>query len=368
MSPIGTMLESINSGNNLVVANTAINAFVSMVLVVNDENEAGIHEWVTRTLSKMSPEERSRHKLVTNGLYFAVVPQTYAGTFEAYIDLLDATPPSKFREQLLAGYDYVFTQYIEEMPDRRKPDWNHALISPQNYVAQLIEIFGEDRADVEIETKAYEYVIDPAALKQLVVSHIRWFWNTHLKSEWDRVLPMLIESANAFNGQNLNGLNREELFRFITGKEKNDSKWLTFIEPVSELYFLPNPHIGPYIRTAIVRDTAYVVFGAHLPEGSTIHIPELDRADIVSKLSALADDTRLTVLRLLAERGEMRSTEIMDEVKLSQPSISRYLAQLTANGYLNEKRVNSAKVYSLNSDRIEKTLHAVAAYLSVRKS
>lgn len=368
MSPIGTMLESINSVNNLVSVNNVISPFVSMVLVVNDENEVGIHDWVTRTMSKMSIEERFRHKLVTNGLYFAVVPQTCAGSFDSYIDQLDATPPSKFRNQLLDGYDYVFAQSKDDMPDRRKPDWNHALISPQNYVAQLIEIFGEYRADVEIETKAYEYVIDPAALKQLVVSHIRWFWNTHLKAEWERVLPLLTESANAFNSLDLNGMKRNELFRFITGKEKDDSKWLNFIEPAKELYFLPNPHIGPYIRTAIIKDTAYVVFGAHLPEGSNIHIPELDRTEIVSKLSALADDTRLTVLRLLAERGEMRSTEIMDEIKLSQPSVSRYLAQLTANGYLSEKRVNSAKVYSLNSDRIEKTLHAVAAYLSVKKS
>lgn len=367
MSPIGTILEKVNSSSKLVVVNTAINAFVSMVLVVNDENEAGIHDWVTRTMSKMSPEERFRHKLVTNGLYFSVIPQTYAANFDEYIDLLEATSPSKFREQLLAGYDYVFSHYRDEMPDSRKPDWNNALLSPQKYVAQLIEIFGEDRADLEIETKAYEYVVDPAALKQLVVGHIRWFWNTHLKSEWERVLPMLTESANAFNNQNLNGLNRSELFRFITGKEKNDPKWLDFIGPANELYFLPNPHIGPYIRTAVVGDTAYVVFGAHLPEGSTIHIPELDRAEIVSKLSALADDTRLTILRLLAERGEMRSTEIMDEVRLSQPSVSRYLAQLTANGYLNEKRVNSAKVYSLNSDRIEKTLQAVASYLSVKR-
>ncbi len=367
MSPIGTMLESINRDFHWVVVNNAINAFVSMVLVVNDENEAGIHEWVIRTMTKMSPDERFRHKLVTNGLYFAVIPQTNVSDFEAYIDLLDATPPFKFREQLLSGYDYVFSHYKNDLSDQTKPDWNHALLSSQNYIAQLIEIFGEDKADVEIETKAYEYVIDPAALKQLVVSHIRWFWTTHLKVEWERVLPMLTESANAFNSLDLSGMKQEELFRFITGKENNDSKWINFIEPAKNLYFLPNPHIGPYVRTAIVNEAAYVVFGAHLPEGSSIHIPELDRAEIVSKLSALADHTRLTILRLLAERGEMRSTEIMDEVKLSQPSVSRYLAQLTANGYLNEKRVNSAKVYSLNSDRIEKTLQAVASYLSVKR-
>ena len=59
----------------------------------------------------------------------------------------------------------------------------------------------------------------------------------------------------------------------------------------------------------------------------------------------------------------MRANEIMDAIKLSQPSVSRYLGQLTASGYLQEKRINAAKVYSLNHDRIEKTLKAVSAFL-----
>jgi ArsR family transcriptional regulator len=103
-------------------------------------------------------------------------------------------------------------------------------------------------------------------------------------------------------------------------------------------------------------------FGAHLPEGSDVQVPELDRAEIVSKLSALADETRLQILQMVAKNGEMRSNEVMDALKLSQPSISRYLGQLTANGYLQERRVNGAKAYSLNRDRIEKTLKAISAF------
>lgn len=363
MVPIDTGLESIKANQNIVVVDPAINAFVSMVLVVNDENEPGIHEWVSKTYAKLSTEERFRHKLVTNGFYFSLIPLTNAGNFQSFIDQLEATPPLEYRHNLLSGYDNVFEMYREEYPEMKKPDWDVALISAANYVNQLKSIFGEERTDVDIETRAYQYVIDPSALKELIVGHIRWFWDEHLKPEWERVKPLLDESARAFSNLNLSRMSREELVRFITGKEKNDSKWSGLINSVSEVYFLPNAHIGPYIRTAFVRDAAYVVFGAHLPEGSNIHIPELDRAEIVSKLSALADETRLTILQLLGARGEMRSTEIMDEIKLSQPSTSRYLAQLTANGYLNEKRINSAKVYSLNLERIQKTLQAVEAFL-----
>jgi ArsR family transcriptional regulator len=92
-------------------------------------------------------------------------------------------------------------------------------------------------------------------------------------------------------------------------------------------------------------------------------VAALDRAEIVARLSALADDTRLNILQLIAENGHMRAQEIMESINLSQPSISRYLTQLTATGYLQERRENGAKVYALNKDRIEKTLKALHAFL-----
>lgn len=363
MSPIETNFEKVRSNRKIVAVEPAINPFTSMVLVASHPDEPGIHEWVTRTRAQMSAEEIFRHKLVTIGLHYSVVPQANAANFESYIAQLEATPPLEFRNHLLEGYNFVYEKYKQDMPSLKQPNWDEALTSADKYVSLLISIFGEEYTDVEIETRAYDYVIDPVELKILVTGHLRWFWENYLQAEWNRVQPMLDQTARAFNKLNLHGKSREELLSFITGREKNDSKWLDFIDNVKELIFIPNAHVGPYMRTFVIHDTAYVVFGAHLPEGSNIHIPELDRAEIVSKLSALADETRLNILQLVAERGEMRSTEIMDEIKLSQPSISRYLAQLTACGYLNEKRINSAKVYSLNSERIEKTLQAVSNFL-----
>jgi DNA-binding transcriptional ArsR family regulator len=66
---------------------------------------------------------------------------------------------------------------------------------------------------------------------------------------------------------------------------------------------------------------------------------------------------------MIAENGKMRSQEIMEAINLSQPSVSRYLSQLTATGYLQERRESGAKVYMLNDERIEKTLKAVSAFL-----
>jgi DNA-binding transcriptional ArsR family regulator len=149
----------------------------------------------------------------------------------------------------------------------------------------------------------------------------------------------------------------------VTGKEIGESKWDGEVEKSNELIFIPNPHIGPYIRATKVGENFYIYFGAHLPEGTETRIPELDRAEIVAKLSALADETRLHILQRIGETGQMRSQEIMEATSLSQPSVSRYLSQLTAAGYLQERRENGAKVYILNTDRLEKTLKAVNAFL-----
>jgi DNA-binding transcriptional ArsR family regulator len=178
----------------------------------------------------------------------------------------------------------------------------------------------------------------------------------------DRVRPMLEDPQ----GLSIGSIQRHEaveIIEFITGTEISEAKWGNALLTAKEVIFIPNAHYGPYMRTTKVDDNFYIYFGAHLPEGSDVRVPELDRAEIVSRISALADDTRLQILQMIAERGEMRSQEIMEAIALSQPSVSRYLSQLTAAGYLQERRANGAKAYILNRDRIEKTLKAVRAFL-----
>ena len=368
MSPFALNLEKTKTTESLVRLEPALNAFGSMLLMAKAEDEPGLHEWVSKTRLQMSNEERFRHKLVMIGFHYAILPQRSSASFESYLADLEATPPSEFRDRLLKAYSQVcLTQEAENKRDQ-PVDWDEALSSARSYVEFLRSRFGDELTDEQIETRAYEYVIDPAALKQLVTGHIRWFWKNYLQAEWTRVRPMLDEAARAFNQIDYSGMTREEVIQFVTGKDlggeaKWESKWGAEFLKASELIFIPNPHMGPYIRADKFGNNFYIFFGARLPEGSDVRVPELDRTEIVSRISALADDTRLQILKMIAEQGEMRSQEIMEAIGLSQPSVSRYLSQLTAAGYLQERRANGAKAYILNIDRIEKTLKAVSAFL-----
>lgn len=363
MAPFALELEKTKSKTSLVMIEPALNAFGSMLLISKGEDDPGIHEWVAKTRAAMSAEERFRHKLVTIGFHYSILPQIPGQTFEAYIASLESIPPSMLRQNLLDSYAQICLT-SESQKDIGKPvDWDEVLASASKYVSFLKHRFGEELTDEQMETRAYEYVIDPAALKQLVVGHIRWFWKNHLQAEWKRVLPMLEESARAFNQIDVSKMTRVELVQFVTGKDVSEWKWGEELKSAREFIFIPNAHLGPYIRGARVGDNFYIYFGARLPEGSNVHIPELDRAEIVARLSALADDTRLNILQMIAENGQMRAQEIMETINLSQPSVSRYLTQLTATGYLQERRESGAKVYILNKDRIEKTLKAVHTFL-----
>lgn len=360
--PFPLELEKTDAPAISIALEPALNAFGSLLLLTKHESDPGIHPWVTQTRSRMSGEELSRHRLVTIGFYYAVAPRQSFVSFADYLADLARIPAERLRDTMLEAYTGICA--VGGKTKRPvKANWDEILASPGQYVEFLKQGFGEEHVDDELEAHAYDYVLNPESMKRLIVDHLRWFWETHLEAEWTRVRPMIDQSVQAFQHVDLSGMSRIETARLVTGQELADPYWAELLEKAGRIIFVPNAHIGPYVHKSLVNDTLHVFFGARQPDGAEERIPELDRVDIVSRLSALADDTRLQILQMIAQNGEMRAQDIIDATRLSQPSVSRYLTQLAVAGYLRERRANSAKVYSLNQDRIEKTLKAVSAFL-----
>ena len=360
--PISATIEQPTREKYRIALEPAQNALASMVLVTKKEEMPGIGPWVAQTRAVMTPEEIDRHKLTIIGFYFAILPEMGFTSFPDYLTALENTDPRDLVNKLLDAYLEI---NLHKNPEKNKEDvhWEQVLSSAEEYVKFLSEGFEDGLVDVEIETKAYEYVIDPPALRNLLAQHLRWFWDEHLAEEWARTEPILWETLKAFQAVNLKNKSDLEIARYITGQDLDETSWQECLESGGVITYIPNPHVGPYIHKNSCFNPPSVVFGARQPEDADVRIPELDRADIVARMSALADDTRLRILQMIAEGGELRSQDIKNEVGLSQPSVSRYLTQLTATGYLQERRVNGSKAYALNRDRIEKTLKAVHKFL-----
>lgn len=360
--PLPANIEQPVREANRVMLHPVRNAIASMMLLAKDEDMPGTGAWVAEVREKLNADELFRHKLVIIGFFYAILSDNDYTSFSEYLNDLEQTDPIVLRDKMLNTYAKVCKGCTEEVR-KAIPDWEKVLASPEAYVSFLIDHFGKDLVDTELEVSAYKYVIDPPAMRKLIVDHLRWFWDEHLSREWARTEPMLRESVKAFRNSNLETMNRLEMARYITGQDLNEDYWSKFLAEADRVVFIPNPHIGPYVTRFYFQDAVAVIFGARQPEDASVRIPELDRAEIVARMSALADDTRLRILQMIAENGEMRSQDIIDAVGLSQPSVSRYLTQLTVTGFLQERRVNGAKAYALNRDRIEKTLKAVHNFL-----
>jgi len=63
---------------------------------------------------------------------------------------------------------------------------------------------------------------------------------------------------------------------------------------------------------------------------------------------ALAHDTRLRTLMLLAQHSELCVCELTYAIGVSQPHLSRHLAQLRENGLVSDRRASTWVYYRIN--------------------
>jgi len=360
--PLPANIEQPVREANRVALHPVRNVVASMMLVTKDEEMPGTGAWVAQVREKLNAEELSMLKLVIIGFFFAILPEKDFATFSEYLDNLAGSDPVALRDKMLNTYAQVCINCTEEIKTT-KPDWEKVLSSPENYISFLVDHFSQELVDEKLERMAYQYVIDPPAMQKVILEQLHWFWNEHLSQEWTRTEPMLRESVKAFQNADFDNMSRVEMARYITGQDLDEEHWSKILGKAERVVFIPNPHIGPYVTRFHFGDVLGVIFGARQPDDARVRIPELDRAEIVARMSALADDTRLRILQMIAENGEMNSKDVIEAVGLSQPSVSRYLTQLTVTGFLQERRVNGAKAYTLNRDRIEKTFNAVHKFL-----
>jgi DNA-binding transcriptional ArsR family regulator len=177
------------------------------------------------------------------------------------------------------------------------------------------------------------------------------------------VAPMVQESVSAFQQFDLSGLSALEAARTVTGQDLSE-KWEQAVAEARRVVFVPSAHIGPYVGKFKGERTLWMLFGARLPAGAQGGSSALSRSDLLVRLGALTDDTRLLILGLLSQHEELCAQDIIARLDLSQSAASRHLRQLSATGYLTERRRDGAKCYSLNRDRVDDTFRALGHFLT----
>ena len=349
----------------VIALEPAQNAFHSLTLMTKMKKHSAFSGWLQETWDSMTSEEQQDHMVVMNGLHYVVSPKRSYSSFSAFITDLAVSDPVLLRDQMLDMYARMSPNNDVCIIAEETPDYDKAqvLSSFEAYMEFLCEHFDDNHINIEIERQAYTYAIDPPTMQSYIVNHLRHMWERYLSPEWERVKPMLKDAVWAFQQINFQGMDNMEAAQLITDQEPDQCLQVA-LEKAERVVFIPSAHIGPYVgRFTFSDDTLGIIFNARMPKGVVIDAPDLSRNELLVRLGALADDNRLRILKYVADHGEQRSQDIMRALEISQSAASRHLKQLSATGYLSERRCEGAKCYRLNNERLEETLDATRAFL-----
>lgn len=333
---------------------------VNMLQLLNTlEQNAGLSQWMEETYHALSPEEKHANKLASMA-FDAINWSQNITTFPDVIADLEGRDAVELRAQTL--------QWLTETEGMPPLD---TLLSDADVLVRVnyehaSQHGKQESFDEPFWRWAYDQLAEAGYFKQVVVQHLKMMWERFLREHWLRNEALLIESRNAFLQMQFGSFSDAfAAIEAVTGRNmRGAEKMEQHFANSARLIFMPVTHLGPYIswgRTYEGDDLVF--FSARLPRNTRVESPALNRSELLVRLNALADDTRLRMLEMLVENEEICAQDFITRLELSQSSASRHLRQLTASGYLNERRRDVAKCYSLNRERIEDTMKALGRFL-----
>jgi len=216
---------------------------------------------------------------------------------------------------------------------------------------------------------------DPGALLERFLGLLERYWEDAFASEWERIEPDLAAGV-AEAGRQIEEHGLYALLRGLWPEVRSDPEagrfWLerphdheVEIGPEDRLVLAPSAYVWPHVR---VNCDAPWPLGLVFPASSIVREarPRIPPAALVGVLRALADDTRLRALRLIAERP--RSTqELAPLVGITEAALSKHLRVLAEAGLLERRREGYYVLYRLVPEQVAAAAPSLSAFL-VRES
>ena len=229
-----------------------------------------------------------------------------------------------------------------------------------------------ERAAVEgDEALAALLLDDPGALLERFLGLLERYWDDAFAQEWERIEPDLAASVTEAGRQ----IEEHGLYALLKGmwpEVRSDPEagrfWLerphdheVEIGPEDRLVLAPSTYVWPHVR---VNCDAPWPLGLVFPASAIVREahPRIPPAALVGVLRALADDTRLRALRLIAERP--RSTqELAPLVGITEAALSKHLRVLAEVGLLERRREGYYVLYRLVPEQVAAVAPSLGAFL-----
>lgn len=326
------------------------------------QTELELSEWVTKTRQILSTDQINNIKYATN-MALSLLPENTGMAFDVWLNELKTLDPDKWIDMELEAILHTAGLILgsSDLPDKK------TLLTDRGVFLGLMQQLHNDKGsdyDHEMHSKNHELMQTPGLRKEMTVNQLAELWEI-ARSEWDRVAGMIQDSVQAFQSLDFSGKSRDDIILSVTRMHSIPQQWRSLIGKTQKIVFIPSAHIGPYkLLLALKAHVVFLVVPAHIPAGASIKSAALQRSELLTRLTSLADDTRLQILELISHKGELTTPQVMAELGLSQSSASRHLNQLSATGFLSKSKKNGAKQYSISPERLNELSNALKDLLS----
>ena len=285
------------------------NTLATLALLTDEQACAELEPWFAQAAASLSPEQRATNRLVFEGLGAALLAVPEEADFDSYLSALEQADPH--------------------------------------------ELAARAQASASGDPAAEALLADPPALQRRLAEHLRALHASVLGAQWQRRLSQLAGFTIVLSERPPLSGGPADLIRAFINRELPD--WISAqLAGVRRVVFV----ISPYIRLHAARlgspDTIWV-FVLGNPANLPLRAAPINRREVLRPLQALADESRLQILELLAQHGEVPTAELIVQLGQSQPNVSRHLKQLIAAGFADELRGEGAnKRYRLNLQQINR--------------
>ena len=333
------------------------NALLSLSLLGADLAGMEVEPWARQTAAALPPEILRRNRLVFEVLGEALVPDAEYPDFSAYLDGLEAQQPAALRDRVLARLCAPWGAEADTADART------LLTDAGAFAERFDQLTAGTPEDQQQLLDAHALLRDPPRLQRLIVDHLSDLYERALGARWERQMESLAGFVLALQQRRLPPGNAAETLRAFLGRELPDAI-AAQLDGVRYVVFVISPHVWLHAARFGSPDTIWIFARAH-PAALALRTAPIKRAELLRPLQALADETRLHILELLARSGELPTQEIIAQLDQSQPNVSRHLKQLVAAGFVEEQRADGAnKRYRLDPKQVDSTFWTLRQLLS----
>jgi DNA-binding transcriptional ArsR family regulator len=213
---------------------------------------------------------------------------------------------------------------------------------------------------------------DPRVVADRAAAMLEAYWETAFAEEWRRIEPLLAAAVEEA-GRDIGRRGLYPFIRSLAPQLRVDQTAGEFgidvphdhdvdVGQGSTLVLVPSWFVWPHVFVNCDEPWPLsLAYGAPAVRGQARR--RLPPAELRSLLSSLADGTRLTALRLIAERP--RSTqELAPLVGLTEAGLSKHLRVLADAGVLTRRREGYYVLYSLVPQRLDDVSDALRAFVA----